>query len=551
MSASYRALRYSLICCVSLATVTALALTSCSSSPAHPYDDTSTTFGPGGAGLLKAKLANASDLIRLETCYYNPGTDDAVYEDPDDKVQHTNCTTIRLSQQQIRDEIAYRLMELIEEYQRKYDSDLYSATVSADTGFQITAAALSGAAAVAGGMETPKILAAAAALVTTSNIAIDKNFLGSNASYAILDRMDSLRIAKRADIISKLSTKGIDAYPLGAVLLDIEDYARAGSVYAAVESISKDNAQRTEAANNALATATGGLGAVANSIGVKWTSHPAPLQTDLNAVTYQSSLFVAVGNSGTAYSSVDGKTWLNHSVSALNKNFNAVAWFGSKKMYVAVGDKGAVSTSLDGSLWTDRSITSGSPPDLKAILTTSTQVIVFGTGGFISTSTDPTAPAQWKKPSNLPTISRDYIAAAASDSGKLVTVSSDGFAAISTSASTDSWVEKPVNQQNLHGLTWAAGRFIAVANSGVIVSSPDAGATWPDSQTVGTQNLLAITSSGDMCIVVGSSGALLTSTDCTTWTVQKPIGSSALTGLTWSGLNFVAVGSQGTILTSP
>jgi hypothetical protein len=97
------------------------------------------------------------------------------------------------------------------------------------------------------------LLAGLGAFVIGANASFDKNFLSGRGVELIINRMDSLRIARRAKITKLLRDESAEQYPLGEALLDVQDYARAGSIPAAVQAIAEDNAAAAEIAAAALA----------------------------------------------------------------------------------------------------------------------------------------------------------------------------------------------------------------------------------------------------------------------------------------------------------
>jgi hypothetical protein len=193
-------------------------------SPRHPYDDKL---------LFAEKLKGLQTLPELERQYYTE-TDAA-------------------QRRALRDRIVFSLLEAIEEYQRRFNSNLFGRSAAINTGSEVTAAALAGAAALVDASGTSQLLAGLGAFVIGANASFDKNFLSGRGVELIINRMDSLRIARRAKITKLLRDESAEQYPLGEALLDVQDYARAGSIPAAVQAIAEDNAAAAEIAAAALA----------------------------------------------------------------------------------------------------------------------------------------------------------------------------------------------------------------------------------------------------------------------------------------------------------
>ena len=96
--------------------------------------------------------------------------------------------------------------------------------------------------------------------------------------------------------------------------------------------------------------------------------------------------FIAVGGNGTVLTSLDGATWLKHSLGTTNLYYS-VAWSGSTA--VAVGFYGAISTSPDGVTWTPRnSIAQEVTPwsTLIGVAWSGSTLVAVGVNGAILTS---------------------------------------------------------------------------------------------------------------------------------------------------------------------
>jgi len=149
----------------------------------------------------------------------------------------------------IREQIVYNLLELDDEYYRKWVSDFYGRGQTFTTIADTAAPTLSAASAVTtGGAST--VLALISSGVGTLNTAVSKNFLQQSAISLLTARSDALRDNIRAGIYNRM-TNSVAIYPLGMALLDIQDYARAGSLPAAAQAIQGDtSAQKSVARTN-------------------------------------------------------------------------------------------------------------------------------------------------------------------------------------------------------------------------------------------------------------------------------------------------------------
>ena len=93
---------------------------------------------------------------------------------------------------------------------------------------------------------------------------------------------------------------------------------------------------------------------IGNTNGTIWTAAASvPTRTlNLNAVHYDNSTWVAVGDVSTVITSNDGETWVAAASVPVLSGINAVHYDNS--VWVAVGNDGGVITSIDGTTWTTR-----------------------------------------------------------------------------------------------------------------------------------------------------------------------------------------------------
>ena len=137
-------------------------------------------------GLIKQQRINlTTNIPELERQYYDPGTND----------------TRRL---QIREQIVYQLLELDDEYYRKWISNFYGHGAAFNTIAETAAPTLSAAAAATtGGAST------ALALISTGigalNTSVSKNFLQQAAITILTGRSDALRDAIRNQINNSMT----------------------------------------------------------------------------------------------------------------------------------------------------------------------------------------------------------------------------------------------------------------------------------------------------------------------------------------------------------
>jgi|GEM_PF-6529965 len=104
------------------------------------------------------------------------------------------------------------------------------------------------------------------------------------------------------------------------------------------------------------------------------------------AVAEGGGRFVAVGESGAAAVSRDGRTW--QAVRAGEADWLGLAWGGAQgqERFVAVGRDGAVAVSRDGRSWSASQATAG--VELKAVVWCASRFLAVGAGGTILSSPD-------------------------------------------------------------------------------------------------------------------------------------------------------------------
>jgi len=133
-----------------------------------------------------------------------------------------------------------------------------------------------------------------------------------------------------------------------------------------------------------VAVGTGGH-YLTSSDGISWTvgSTTAGTSADLRGITNYSGTFVAVGATGMVVKSTGGAAaWSASTVGT--HNFNAVTTDGVQ--YVALGSSGTIFTSPDATTWTDQSSNSGTAHDLLGIYGNEAFYVAVGASGTIVTA---------------------------------------------------------------------------------------------------------------------------------------------------------------------
>ncbi len=130
--------------------------------------------------------------------------------------------------------------------------------------------------------------------------------------------------------------------------------------------------------------------------GVTWTQQTLPstsTASGLNAVTYTSSQWVAVGDYGTLYTSPNGTTWTRRTVAAMaNNSFNSVTQNSSLIVTAGLGFTSSGSlfseiwTSPNGIAWTRRAVSGIS--SVTSVVWTGSNFVAVTDGGSALTSLD-------------------------------------------------------------------------------------------------------------------------------------------------------------------
>src|SRR6266571_4532439 len=251
------------------------------------------------------------------------------------------------------------------------------------------------------------------------------------------------------------------------------------------------------------------------------TSIPAGFASDLSAVMFSVSQFIALGTDGSILKSPDGNTWTAAtsipSGGAAGPRMNSIAFgtVSSATIYVAVGDGGSIFTSTD-NLITWAPAESNTPKDLYNVSSPNGTFVATGANGTLLTSPDASI---WTVVQNVPTSSALRGAtygtgSAAGASAQYVVVGDSGTIVTSTNLTNWSLITPAPLPQDLRAIRFgtrfvAVGQEVVVGQGGAVAYSDDAinwslssfppGSPAPD--------LAAIIFTPAMYLAVGASGA--------------------------------------------
>ena len=133
---------------------------------------------------------------------------------------------------------------------------------------------------------------------------------------------------------------------------------------------------------NGLWVAVGSSGTVITSSNtLVWTLRTSPTSESLFGVTYANGQFVAVGQNATIVTSPDGINWTPQFID-LSTGISLYSVAAGNGLFVTCGDSGTIASSTNGSDWNLQS--SGVSSQINSV--------AFGSGQFISFSSDPSSP---------------------------------------------------------------------------------------------------------------------------------------------------------------
>jgi hypothetical protein len=236
------------------------------------------------------------------------------------------------------------------------------------------------------------------------------------------------------------------------------------------------------------------------------TSIPAGFVSDLSAVTFDGSQFIALGTDGSILKSPDGNTWTS-ATSVPSSGMNSIAFgiVSNAVVYVAVGNGGKIFTSADLVTWTTVSTTGN---DLYNVSSPNGVFVATGANGTLLTSADAsTWVAQSSNTLNALRGATYGTGPAAGASAQYVVVGDSGTIGTSTNLTSWNLITPPPLPQDLRAIRFGT-RFVAVGRGGAVVYSDDA-INWSLSSVPGSPapDLASIVFTPAMYLAVGASGA--------------------------------------------
>ena len=265
---------------------------------------------------------------------------------------------------------------------------------------------------------------------------------------------------------------------------------------------------------NAVAAGTSGFvavgvnGQIASSPdGQTWTKRDSGSAGVLTGVVFGGSKYVAVNStSGVVHSSTNGADWTNVVVTGLN----AVAYDSSQ--YVAVGNGGAVRTSPDALVWATR-VAASTAPALRGVAAGAGALVAVGDTGLIIRSSD--AGVTWAPPT-VPTsvgVATITFRAVIFAGGQFVAIGQDQIGqvlstVIVTSLDGTTWTRRDVPYtQSARAITYTGSRYIVGGGTSTILTSTDA-ITWTAETSNNSLLVFGLANSSAGTVAVGSAGGI-------------------------------------------
>jgi hypothetical protein len=377
---------------------------------------------------------------------------------------------------------------------------------------------------------------------------------GSPASLSPADSASSVSINSTVAVTfsevidnTSVTTNTTDTTCSGTIQVSSDDFSTCVQMTSTPTASNSDQTYTLTPASN-LSYSTGYKIRISTEIKDLIGNKISPQYETGNGFTVESAVFVAVGNGGINTSS-NGTSWTQRSGSATR----GVAY--GNNTFVAVGGSGTIFTSSDETIY-DATGTSSVPSDWTSRTTPTSQTlnevtygnsifVVVGGAGTIITSTDGISWTSRTSPHSNSINDLTY------ENSTFVAVGSTGN--IITSSDGISWTSRTSNtSQELFGVAYGNSTFVVVGNSGTVLTSSD-GTTWTSRTSATSANWEGgVTYGNSLFVAVGAGGKMQTSSDGITWTErtsQIPTG-AVIYAVTYGNNIFVALGSGGNGSTS-
>jgi hypothetical protein len=134
----------------------------------------------------------------------------------------------------------------------KYIHNFTLDKAAVDSAFDITNLGIELSTTLVGRPYTKTVMGAASALLTGSRLSLTKNFLDDKTTAALVSQMNASRKVAVIPILAGMQQQPAN-YPLGAAIVDLQNYFEAGTPEGALQSVQTNAAQQAATADRAIA----------------------------------------------------------------------------------------------------------------------------------------------------------------------------------------------------------------------------------------------------------------------------------------------------------
>ena len=149
-----------------------------------------------------------------------------------------------------RNRVIDEMLVLVDQQFFDYELSLYNSNAVVNTiADAVTVGAGAGAALATGG--TSQVLGAVTAMITGTRASFDKNFFAEQSRIALIVKMNALR----AGVLEEIQTskdQPVSSYSMASAMLDVQRYAQAGTVLAALQAIAEDSGAELKASRSRM-----------------------------------------------------------------------------------------------------------------------------------------------------------------------------------------------------------------------------------------------------------------------------------------------------------
>ena len=246
--------------------------------------------------------------------------------------------------------------------------------------------------------------------------------------------------------------------------------------------------------------------------------------------------FVVVGNNGAIFTSSDGITWDNRSISGLTNSYEGVTY--GNGLFMAVSSTNYIYKSTDAITWTKTGVDVSGNPGLEDIIFENSVFVAVGSQGTVLRSTNGT---NWVDIDI--TGEENGLVGITYGSGLFLTASNR-----KTHYSTDGLIWFSADRAgDKYDIINANGYFYIAEGSDIAKSTN--GSSWSNHSMTGVSgSFQSLVYAKELFIGVGSDSIWYTSDITSSWTkITDPLDSSYYYGITYRNNLFVTVGSTGSL----